>query len=414
MNYDYVLKSRALPREKRVDVWLLLSCVLLAAFSMFMFLRAYQFTDSDIHAHANIAADFDFTDLHSITSRLAYPLWHLIVAVIYKLGVPLAWASALVCTACKVSGMLLTHRLLRVMTDDCVHRNVITALSLALMLVMGICIPSINRHVYRPVGSPNVWHNPTQLAVIVTMLLLVPYTMHCWYEFTRARDAGDKKYVLPWRKVLALAVLSMASLACKPTFMQAFLPAAAIFFAVGWAFNIKQWRYFLQIILAFVPAALYFLLQYLYYTGVVVPFTSGVCVLFNDYTIKETHRSVLILSACPLFAVIACFRKGMFKDRQLILCLLMIAVSAAESMVFRETGMRENHGNFYWAGMTASLMLWIEMAGVYTRDVTAYFKSEHKNVVRGVGYALVFILFLWHLGSGLFYPYSIISRGASF
>ena len=41
-----------------------------------------------------IAHDFDFTDLHSITSRLSYPVWHIVVSALYQLGVPLGHAAA--------------------------------------------------------------------------------------------------------------------------------------------------------------------------------------------------------------------------------------------------------------------------------------------------------------------------------
>ena len=42
-------------------------------------------------------------DLHTITSRLAYPLWHLLVSVIYQLGVPLAAAAVSVTVLCFLS-----------------------------------------------------------------------------------------------------------------------------------------------------------------------------------------------------------------------------------------------------------------------------------------------------------------------
>ena len=70
--------------------------------------------------------------------------------------------------------------------------------------------------------------------------------------------------------MILLAVFLMGSLACKPTFMQALLPAAFVMFLVELCRRPRCWRYFGQIVLAFVPAVAYFLLQYLYSTGVVV------------------------------------------------------------------------------------------------------------------------------------------------
>lgn len=411
---DPVLLSRALPRRKRFDYALFLSCLAVAAFSLFMFHWEYGFENADLYTHARIAGEFDFTDLHSITSRLAYPLWHVFVSALYQLGMPLVWASAVVCAACKVGGMLLTHRLVRVLAGEDISRGLVTLAAFLLMFVTGICIPSINRYVYRPIGSPTVWHNPTQLAVIVTMLLCVPYTVHCWYAFARKRDAGEARPMLPWVKVVALAALLMLSLAAKPTFLQALIPAAAVFFLVEWVRNPRHWRFFLQMILAYLPSVLYFLLQYLYYTGVVVPYTSGVQILITDVSLRETLRNVLMMNAFPLFAIVCCYRKGMFRDRQLVLCLLMLFVSALEAMTFRETGMRDGHGNFFWAGMSVSLMLWIHMLSVYMREAAAFLKAPRRPALRWAGYGAGLALMLWHFGSGFYYLYSILSRGASF
>ncbi len=413
MPVDCYLENGKLKRHRPQPLqWI--SFLLIAVFSLWMFYREYNFVNMDLYTHARLASEFDFTDLHTITQRLAYPVWHLFVAVLYQVGVPIGISASIVCTACKMLGMWLVWRTLWTMCGKAVSETVITIATFALMIVTCICIPDINIFVYRPVGSPTVWHNPTQLAVIVTMLVCVPYTIHCWYEFGRQSEAKIEKILLPKGKVLFLAFILLVSVATKPTFLQALIPAAALFFLVQWIKNPKQWRYFVQLILAYLPAVLYFGLQYLYYTGVVVPYSSGVEIGITMASFEETIRNVLMMNAFPLFAILCCYKKGMFKDKQLVLILLMAIVAALEAMTFRETGMREDHGNFYWAGMSVSLMLWVHMMGIYLRDVAQMIKNKGACKLRMAGYGVGGLLILWHLGSGIYYVAIMIIRNAAF
>ena len=40
------------------------------------------------------------------------------------------------------------------------------------MIVTGVLVMSVSDAVYRGVGSPNVWHNPTQQTVTTAMMTL--------------------------------------------------------------------------------------------------------------------------------------------------------------------------------------------------------------------------------------------------
>ena len=226
------------------------------------------------------------------------------------------------------------------------------------MVVTGICLPWVNPMVYRAAGSPTVWHNPTQVTVTAVSLLCVPYLMHCWCLFEQRPNGDHKAFTLPWGKVFWLAVLLMLAAATKPTFLQALIPAAFVLFAFQWGKQPREWRYFLQMVLAFVPGVGYFLLQYLYYTGVVVEYTSGVTVYATAETLWIAFRSVLILTAFPMLALLLRHRKGQPMDRAVLLVLWMLLFSALEAAFFHETGMREAHGNFTWATGSSALLLW--------------------------------------------------------
>ncbi len=381
---------------------LLLFAVLLAG-SYMIYLKevAYEFVDFYVHTH--IAGDFDFSDLHSITSRLAYPMWHLLVSAIYQLGVPLEHAAVGVSAVCKAFTYLLVYALVISMSGDCVKRWISAVLSFFVVIVTAIWIPSLNLFIYQGVGSPNVWHNPTQQIVTLAMMLVMPWLAHCWYEFEAMLSQGRKNVTLPWWKVLVLAVLCMGSLACKPTFMQALLPAAFVMFLVELLRHKTEWRYFGQIVLAFLPSAGYFLLQYLYYTGVVVEFTSGVEFGVSVETAVLAVRNSLMMGACPLMALLACWRKGLFRDRLIVLSLLMVLFSVLEAMAFRETGLRVGHGNFTWAANSSAFFLWAVMVGVFLREFHQHWVNGTLNAWRKAGGALTIALLGWHLYSAVAY-----------
>ncbi|MCI6376553.1 MAG: hypothetical protein MR842_02165 [Clostridiales bacterium] len=414
MNYDPIEAWRGLRRRRGFYAPALAACLLVMAGSMAIYLREFGYENADMFIHATIASEFDFTDLHSITCRLSYPMWHLIVSALYQLGMPLGLAAAGVCALCKGLTFCFTHALVGAMAGEKASRRLVLGLSLFLMIVTGVLIPSVTDAVYRGVGSPTVWHNPTQQIVTTAMLLVMPWLAHCWYAFQGQIAQGRRRVTLPWRDIVVLAALCMGSVACKPTFMQALLPAAFVMFLVELIRRPGEWRYFGQIVLAFVPSVGYFLLSYLYYTGVVVEFTSGVEIGVTAESAWVAVRNTLMMSACPLAAVIACRRKGLFKDRLLVLALLMTLFSVLEAMAFRETGMREGHGNFTWAANSSSFFLWVVMAGVCLRCVQSDLEAGAITLRRKLGYAAVAGLFAWHAFSAVYYIWYLLTTTNAF
>ncbi len=412
---DPVLAFRKLRREaKRVNGPLLLAAFLVFGFSLFMYHWEFQFTATDLSVHARIASEFDFTDLHSITSRIAYPLWHLLVAGLLRLGMPLWWASAVVCACAKTAGLWLVYQLMNGVAAGRVNRWVLTLGALLVMFVTGVRVPGVNDRVYAGIGSPTVWHNPTQLMVNVSLFLCVPYVVHCFCEFERRLPEHKEKTMVPWYQVGILAVLLMASLACKPTVMQALIPAAGVFFLWQWVRHPNNSRFFGQMILAFLPAVAYFVLQYLYYTGVVVSFSSGVETGLTAQSAWLAVRNMLLMAAFPLFCLLAFFRKGLFRDRMLSLTLLMVLFSVAEAMFFRETGMREGHGNFNWASMSSALMLWVLTLGYFLRFLGEFWRTKQKPWHLVLRFGLGAGLLGWHAASGVYYVVFLLQSHNAF
>ena len=85
MNIDIVTANRDLRRYREkssFDAFFWVAFVLLFFAVLYIYYREAASGQSDIYIHALTASGFDFLDPHSITSRMAYPFWHLNFAVL--------------------------------------------------------------------------------------------------------------------------------------------------------------------------------------------------------------------------------------------------------------------------------------------------------------------------------------------
>ena len=395
--------------------WFALGLLLAVAFALYMFLWEMRLpSEIDLQIHASYSVDFDFTDLHSITSRIAYPLWHVLVAILYQLGLPIDWSAAIVTTLFRAITFVFTYRLLNRISGKQLKTFWLALCALMAFVVTGVNVPNdTGLSVYRFVGgSPNVWHNPTQQAVISTMMICVPYLVWCWESFEKKLPEGGDTTMLPWWQVIGLAAVLVLNLMCKPTVMQAFLPATFLMYLVELCRRPRNWRYFGQIVLAFIPAVICFLVQYLYYTGVVVPYNSGVAFGATAETLLSALRAMVMMNLFPLVAVLCCYRKGMFKDRHIVLALLMVFISMLEVAFFRETGLREGHGNFGWATMSSSYFFWVIMLGRFAGTLRQNWKGA--PVWRKALVILALLVLVWHLVSAVGYYIFMLSTGNAF
>ena len=395
--------------------WFVLGLLLAVAFALYMFLWEMRLpSEIDLQIHASYSVDFDFTDLHSITSRIAYPLWHVLVAILYQLGLPIDWSAAIVTTLFRAITFVFTYRLLNRISGKQLKTFWLALCALVAFVVTGVNVPNdTGLSVYRFVGgSPNVWHNPTQQAVISTMMICVPYLVWCWESFEKKLPEGGDTTMLSWWQVIGLAAVLVLNLMSKPTVMQAFLPATFLMYLVELCRRPRNWRYFGQIVLAFIPAVICFLVQYLYYTGVVVPYNSGVAFGATAETLLSALRAMVMMNLFPLVALLCCYHKGMFKDRHIVLALLMVLISMVEVAFFRETGLREGHGNFGWATMSSSYFFWVIMLGRFTGSFRQNWKES--PLWRKVLVILALLVLVWHLFSAVGYYIFMLSTGNAF
>ena len=346
---------------------------------------------SDISIHATWAAEGSFADLTTFVHHGAHPMWHVLVALVMRLGVPLAHAAALVTAGCKAAEVWLMRRLLgRAMPDRA--PAAVTGLSLCVGMVSSLLTP-FNPTVYLGVGTPNTWHSPTQLIAMVWMLICVPLTARCYDRFAAALP--DPRANIPWRE----GALLLVSLTAKPTFMQAFLPAACLFFLAAWVRHPHNSRFFLRVLACVMPAIAFMILQYMYYFGIIVPSQGDMVLEISLEKLGRVAMSTLLIQAFPLY-VLVFFRKDGKRDTLFNLSLLMDIVGVAEYLLLGENGRRAADGNFGWGMMGAALMLWVVTAARFFAAGRGAREADGRVSARRVG---GLALFGWHLLSGAYY-----------
>ncbi len=397
-------------KRRHWSQWLVTALALGGSFLLFYAL--VQRPASDLSIHAAWASEGNFADPTSFVHHAAHPLWHMMVAALMLLGPSLNVSAALITALWKAAEVWLMIELASRLTGE---RGWLVALcGLVGGVVSAILVPGVNPTVYVGAGSPNPWHSPTQIAALAMMLLCVPRTAAIVTDFKRRLPAEGEKANVPPREAITLSVLLAVSLLAKPTFLQAFLPAACLYFLVLWIRRPRNSPFFLRMMLVAAPAVVLMILQFLYYF-LLFPDTQGSMTLMVTWQkTGEVALKAVLLRAFPLFALFAFVPRETRRTPLYRLSLLMDAMSVLELLLFSETGRRASDGNFGWAMMGSALMLWALTLPAYLRAARGwlirrraaaqgrpYLEEEPRAeaVPLGVGGGLL----MWHLAAGIYY-----------
>jgi len=237
----------------------------------------------------------------------------------------------------------------------------------------------------------------------VFMLICVPYTAWCYDCFTHRLIVHGEETRLPWSQAITLGALVFLSLLAKPTFMQAFLPAACLFFLWQWIRHPRNSRFFVQIIVCVLPAVLFMIFQFLYYFGIIVPWQASMVVEASGNKLLDTLIRVALIMGFPIYTLFAC--RDQKADTCFVLTLVFNAVAILEFLILGENGRRSADGNFGWGMMGAALMLWVVCLIRFLK--AAGWKKPSKRHLIG------WILLAWHLLSGIYYVIYLFVTGAA-
>ena len=348
---------------------------------------------SDLSIHATWASEGDFLHPRSFVTHHAHPLWHFTAKALMLTGLGFRLSGALAMLLWKLPELGAAYALARRLLGDDAKPYAPALCTLCLMLVSAVCVPALNPTVYVGGGTPNTWHSPTQQAVLGFMLLCVPMVASSYDRF-----AAQPGYREPWKSWLLLTALLALSVLAKPVYLQAFLPAACLFFLVQWIRHPSGSRYFLGMVAAVVPSVLMMALQtYFYFLN--PSGNTGMAILLTWDKAKDCLIGLALLEAFPLFALLT--EKRGAKGTLLTLTVLYNAVAFLEKLLLSEVGQRANDGNFGWGLLAASLMLWAVMLPRFVRQF-----REWRAAATRTGtwrYWLGGSLLAYHLASGVYY-----------
>lgn len=315
----------------------------------------------------------------------AYPVWHFLVRGISALfPIGREWAGALV-TACLLGfTAAVLYGFLWTQLKDVLDWKRLCLLDLGLLVLTALYMPWFNREVYLGQSSPTIWHNPTNMAVKPVALLAFLYFLRMY---------GERRSV-KGRAFLGFSLLVLLSCFVKPSFVQGFLPAVALFLLLELVRTRgKSFLFSLKMAAAFVPSGLYFVFQYISVFGEGAGRGIGIAP-FAVMRLDTAHPGISILQAVafPLFVLGILGWRHLREDIPLLFAVIFYLVSLLEFILLIEVT-EPASGNFEWALQLAMFTLFIMTA------VRFYQKTEKKSWMVFVGNALL----AYHIGSGIYY-----------
>lgn len=265
-----------------------------------------------------------------------------------------------------------------------------------LMVVTPVYVPFFSRTLYLGQISPNIYHNPTILAVkpfaYLSVLLYVT-----WY---RANGSSNRLFAL-----VALAIL--LSLAMKPNFLLAIAPAIVVYLLLKRPGFGVWWKTAVLFLLAGVALIIQYAITYNQ------PGDTSQIQLTKPFLVWRMLSpnpviSIFISLLFPLCILVFRWREVTRNDF-LVLSWLGLCVGIAEFTVLGESGIRIGHGNLGW-GMQAMIPLVFLFSIV---EWVRWLRAESSRRVRW-RVMLTGVLLSLHVVSGVLYIAFLLSGRTTF
>lgn len=326
-------------------------------------------------------------------------LWHACVWLVNRLGVSMVYAGCLV-TAGAVEAAYVIYNLLFKEMLRWLDQRPIPFASLTLCLVSAIYMPWYTVHIYRAHGSPNIWHNPTQLMVRPFALIAFWMTVRI-YRRLRKGEGWPKRAFESKGEIVAYAFVLMLTVWAKPCFAQAFIPGLAILMIVDLVRSRgKAFPFCFRVACAYIPAVALMLMNFVSNFG--SDSGNGIEIAFLDVWTHSTSNiplSVLLLFAFPLFVFIVDWRR-LLSSVEGQLSLSNLAVAVVMKATLAETGSRRYHGNLTWSYGLAAVFIWfLAMRSFLELMFGNRLTGRKYTVVAVVGWTLLAL----HLFTGVLY-----------
>lgn len=321
----------------------------------------------------------------------AYSLWYGLVYVFSGFSenyIILAWTSIILLALLVSSKYMITYYILSVGN---INTKITALISFTLIFVMpvisyyscsntsvdSICLS--NFHVYLGNIAPNQWHNST-------LILAMPFNLLLFY-FSIKNIQSEKM-----SSFLAMGVLSVISILCKPNYALAFLPVLCATILI---LNIKSQQYLNAIIkcsLVAVPAIITLVYQW-YFTFVQNNFLAlGAKTIIAPFFVWSNYSphiplSLLLSISFPLIVLLFYFKKI---DFYLKLSWLTFLVALSITVTFAEYP-NWGAGNYFWGSIAANYILFVFSVSLLLKQPIDW-KSKLAFKVLGVHFLSGFLL----------------------
>jgi hypothetical protein len=217
----------------------------------------------------------------------------------------------------------------------------------AVLLASHIFLLSIGSHLYQGFFVPTAYHSPTQQ--LNKLLALVIYFVYCRQFLGGARAS--------WSSVPVLAVLCVLSAIAKPSFLIAFLPAAALYAAYD-LFRFRWHQALLCLVGIGIPSALTSIWQ----TRQIGTAGDPISVAFMPFVVFNANETMYKLPLSLAFPLVVAAGAVWTRtaDARLRFIWTFTAVALFVTLCLVEAGKRMMHGNFAWTGQTAVFLVYVE------------------------------------------------------
>lgn len=409
------MKSKSVPNQ----TFLIFLAVLLGYITYQFVMNQLPDILSDYHGHVYVYLPmFSWDTLLEGWQIVPYFMWHSLVLFLNQLiHIPLEESAAFASCIFAIFSYFVTCWILQkifLAIYGFENTRKVGILAFGLSILQGIYFDWINvSDAYLGIFSINPLHNSTQMCVRAFSLLCLVLVYDIWGKQNNKEykglffkvERGLKKYYM------ILAILMFLSVLAKPTFAEMFIPAVGILM-IGkllWKVIKKEKtasKYFLQCVhmfLAFLPALLYILLQFIdyfiidngYYEEVNVIFTScgEVWSIFSDNIVL----SIALGMAFPLY-VFLISPAWFFKTNLGKLGLGCYVIGMVEALFLAESANKFAHANFIWPMISGMTMMWIVSL---IRLLMLEKEADNKKKMRFIYVA--WFLFIIHVLCGYLY-----------
>ncbi len=369
--------------------------VLLLVAACFDFIYFYRVSDNyylaDIAPHIDAAkAVIELKPIVLQTKRVStvtYPLFHILTSIVaIVLNSNYIISGVLVLTLLKVSVfivcMFLDKRLCKDNSDKFDVGLLKTLGILGLSYMMSL---PLTGKLYLPQGSPNVWHNPTYIAMQPFALLMFYYSYKCI----------ESKQLVKRNNVL-LTLFSIMTCVSKPSFIVVIVPAIFIYLICEFIITRKLYlRKILAISLSFIPTFILLVIQYF------ITFSDSVSTgirfgTFLNLSLTEAIVATISVILFPLLYAIS--TRGKFTNPQLVL-LAGISFIIGWIQYFFLYEKENSDGNFAWGYFMSIFVLYFSIYIDYRNS------NSKKRIVNYIYWLQVFIGLVYFVRLSTMYFY---------